>query len=115
MNLEVVKGSDAARVDPEGIPWPADSIVVFALNGDGAIKGRAAVVILPHIEGTWVAESERGSPLAYRMVRRIEEILKESGRTHAFAFVEENRPEIRDYLVRTGYGVMPLTVLSKEL
>ena len=115
MNIQIVDGVQASLIDPQKIPWPADSIVAVASNGDGSVKGRSAIIQLPHIEGTWVDESERGTPLAYRMVVAVEGVLKKSGKTHAFAFVDMNQPEVLSYMLRMGYKTNPLLVLSKEL
>lgn len=115
MKLEVLNGTQAREVDIDGIQWPDDSIVVVAKNGDGKIKGRSAIIQLPHIEGTWVEESLRSSTLAYRLVAKIESILKMEKKTYAWAFIEESKPEVIDYMERIGYKKMPFIVMSKEL
>jgi len=115
MEIVILNAVEARNVDPDHVPWPDDSIVALARNGDGSIKGRSAILQLPHIEGTWVAESERGSTLAYRLIQRIEALLKTAGKTHAFAFVDMNQSEVLNYMLRLGYKVSPLLVLSKEL
>ena len=115
MDIGIISGSEAANVDPQNVPWPVDSLVAIARNPNGEIKGRSAIIQLPHIEGTWVADSERGSTLAFQLVHKIESVLKESGKTHAFAFVDIAQSEILGYMLRMGYKVSPLLVVSKEL
>lgn len=115
MEIRVLGGAEASKIDPQGIPWPEDSFVAIATNGDGKVKARSAIIQLPHIEGTWVDESERSSTLGYRMVKAVEEVLKDSGKTHAFAFVDMNQSDVLSYMLRMGYRVQPLIVMSKEI
>lgn len=115
MKFERLNGAEASKIDPDGVQWPNDSIVVVAKNGDEKIKGRSAIIQLPHIEGTWVDESLRGTTLAFRLVAEVEKILKENSRTHAWAFIEESRPEVISYMERIGYKKMPFILMSREL
>lgn len=114
MTIRLLDGVAAAKLDPDHVPWPADSIVAVA-EAEGKVQGRSAIISLPHIEGTWVAQSHRSTTLAYRLVRTIEGVLKRAGKTHAFAFIEKDRADVFDYMQRLGYREMPFTVLSKEL
>lgn len=113
MEIEVL---DAKAVkDPRGINWPPDTVLIVAKDNQGEIAGISTILQLAHIEGTWVRESERGTPLAYRLVKRVEQRLKDAGKTHAFAFVDVAQPEVLGYMARLGYSKMPMIVMSKEL
>ena len=115
MRLSFVTGDEIRKADPDRIIWPPDTILEIARDADDSVVGRSAIVILPHIEGTWVAEKMRGTPLAYRLVQGIEKMLKSIGRTHAFAFVYDEQPEVLDYMQRMNYKKLPISVLSKEI
>ena len=111
-------GADAQAIDPEGIKWPETKpsavVVVFAYEGD-RIVGRSAILPVDVIEGTMVAEDKRGTSLAFRLLRRVEELYLQAGRTHAIAFAHDDQPEVAEYLERIGYAKSPLTVYSKQL
>lgn len=118
--IELVEkaGEDARNIDPEGIQWPSAQmsapIVVFAFEGD-RIVGRSAILPVDVIEGTMVVEDKRGTSLAFRLLRRVEELYLQAGRTHAIAFAHNDQPEVGEYLERVGYERSPLTVYSKQL
>lgn len=97
------------------IDWPEGSIVLGAFASDGSMVGRIAIIDLPHIEGTWVADKFRRGTLAFRLIRGIEDIMRRIGRSHVFAFAYDTQPEVSSYLERVGYKRMPLTVWVKEL
>lgn len=111
-------GADARAVDPEGIKWPdpvvSAPVVIFAYEGD-RIVGRSAILPVDCIEGTMVVDDKRGTSLAFRLLRRIEELYRAHGRTHAIAFAHDDQPEVAGYLERIGYEKSPLTVYSKQL
>lgn len=113
MDIQVVGAKEVK--DPRGVAWPEDTILVVAKDSEGSIAGISGILQLAHIEGTWVRESERGTLLAYRLVKRVEQRLKEAGKSHAIAFVDVGQPEVRNYMARLGYSKMPLIVMSKEL
>lgn len=118
--IELVEkiGGDARAADPDGIQWPnpvmSAPIVVFAYEGDRVV-GRSAILPVDCIEGTMVAEDKKGTSLAFRLLRRIEELYRANGRTHAIAFAHDDQPEVAEYLERVGYVKSPLTVYSKQL
>jgi hypothetical protein len=96
------------------VPDPRISVAVIAENGEGAIVGRILALQPVHLEGTWVDEKHRRTPLAHRMFRFMETQLKQKYRlTHVMAFSAE--PVITEYLRRLGYTDHHLTVLSREL
>ena len=97
------------------VPWPIDSIIMYAME-DGKIVGRMGVMSIKFIEGTWVDESKRSTSLAFRMMKQMEAVLRESlGSTHAMALVYDEQPEVGDYLARVGFERFPVIVYSKEL
>lgn len=114
MTFETVTGCVARDMDPDGIQWPPDSIVVYAIS-DGKVVGRSAIIQLPHIEGTWVDKHSRSSTLAFRLVREAEKTLQQAGKTYAWAFVHEDQPEVAGYMERIGYKRMPMKLYAKEL
>jgi hypothetical protein len=77
--------------------------------------GRSAIVQLPHIEGTWVSESRRSSTLAYSLLQKVEQIFKDGGKSHAWAFIKADEPHLQAYMERMGYKRQPVVVYSKEL
>jgi hypothetical protein len=107
-------GAAARAVDPEHVQRPPDSTVLYARE-NGEIVGRTAIIELPHVEGTWVAESKRGSSLALRLIRKLEEEVAALGRSHLFAFAFDSQPEVSEYLERVGYTRFPVTVWAKSL
>jgi len=111
-------GADAREADPDGIKWPdpvvSAPIVVFAYEGDRVV-GRSAILPVDCVEGTMIVEDKRGTSLAFRLLRRIEELYRANGRTHAIAFAHDDQPEVAEYLERVGYRKSPLTVYSKQL
>lgn len=114
LEFSVMDGLTAQPFDPQGFKWPESSIVTIAHRGDQVV-GRCALIEVPHIEGTWVAEVEQKSTIAYRMVSGAEKTLKHLGRSQVFAFVESDNKEMQDYAVRMGYKRQPLEVWVKEL
>jgi hypothetical protein len=114
MIFETLTGTAAAEIDPEQVPWPKDAIVVYA-RSNGDIVGRSALLQFPHIEGTWVRENERGSTLAYRLVTEVENVVRQAGRTHVWAFAHDSQPEVGGYLERIGYRLQPMKLYLKEL
>lgn len=118
----VVDGVDARALDPAHLDWPPDSKVVFVTQNDNVV-GRSSMFTLPMIailnlnmiEGTWVAEEKRGTSLAARLIRKVESVFRENGKTHAYAFAYDEHPEIADYLQRFGFNKMPLTIFMKQL
>src|SRR5512146_2164797 len=102
----MVTGKAAREIDPEKIPWPDNSTVQYAFDGD-KIVARSAVVFLPHIEGTMVEESYRGGTIAPRLIRNIESALKASGASKVFSFILNSQPEVAGYMERVGYKLEP--------
>src|SRR6266404_3929097 len=109
-----MKGIEARKYDPEQMKWPESSLVIYAFEGEEVV-GRTAVIDLPHIEGTWVTESKRGTMLANRLIHCIESEIKSYNRTHVFAFAKNDQPEVSQYLERVGYKPFPVSVWMKEL
>jgi ribosomal protein S18 acetylase RimI-like enzyme len=104
----------AAR-EIDGVEFPVESVILGAVDDNGKIVGRIALMSLLHIEGTWVDEAHRGGSLAVRLVKKAENLLAANGFTSAIAYVAETQPEIGDYLQRFGYSRLPLAVWQKPL
>jgi N-acetylglutamate synthase-like GNAT family acetyltransferase len=118
----IVDGAEAKIIDPAHLDWPDDSKVVFVVQDDNVV-GRSSMFTLPMIailnlsmiEGTWIAEEKRGTSLAARLIKKVESVFRENGKTHAYAFAYDEHPEVADYLQRFGFQKMPLTIYMKQL
>lgn len=116
-----VGGIEARQFDPE-IEWPEDSRVVLAIE-NGEMVGRSSLSAIPmasilnfsFVEGSWVHESKRGTSLAYRLLKKVENVFRSNGKTHALAMAHDDQPAIGDYLIRFGYARLPVTVYVKQL
>jgi len=116
MQIEVVTGTEMRDIaQPDGIEWPDDSLHVISRDTDGQLIARMSLVAVPHVEGTWIDESLRGSTAGARLLARMEQEVKDLGRTHLFAFVKHDDEDIASYLERCGYKKYPLWVYAKEL
>lgn len=114
MDFRIHKGSEADSLDPEGVGWPSDAVVLYAIDEQG-VAGRAALIPLPHIEGTWVREDKRGGMLAYRLVTKLEQLVAADGRSYAVAFCLDAEPEIAEKLAGVHYERLPLSVWAKKV
>lgn len=93
-------------------PDPDCSIALLARDGD-EIVGRVFLVTPTHVEGPWVREDHRGSPLAKRLMQHAAEAAKSCGIRTLFAYAATD--QLADYLSRLGYKKEPYTVWSKGL
>lgn len=122
IEFRVVDGEEARLLDPAHMDWPIDSKVVFAFENNEVI-GRSSLTIMPMIavlntsiiEGSWIREAKRGTSLAFRLIKKVEEVFRENNKTHALAFAYDAQPEIADYLSRVGFEKLPLTIYMKQL
>jgi len=110
----VTDGAEARALDPQGIPWGEGNAIVFAIENDKVV-GRSAAIAFPLIESSWVAPEKRGTSLAFRLVRKVEEIQRGLGNEYVFAFAQNEQPEIGGYLLRNGYEEAPLKLYMKKL
>ena len=116
MQIEVITGAEMRQIpQPDNVEWPEDSLHVISRDENGELQARMSLVALPHIEGTWLAEPLRGTTAGARLLKRMEQEVKDLGRTHVIAFVLESDSKIADYLERMGYTKCPLLVYAKEL
>lgn len=107
-------GEQAREIMPEGPAWPNGSTVCLAVEGE-RIVGHSSILATNLIEGTVIVEDKIGSSLAFRLVRHMEELMKAAGNTAAFAFAPDDDPKVGDYLTRTGYVRLPVTLYLKKL
>lgn len=114
IEFRVVNGVEARDLDPEHLEWPEDTVVVFALENE-RVLARSSILNLPMIEGTWVCEDKRGTTLAYRLVKHVEDVYRDQGKTHAFAFSWNQQPEVGEYLERIGFEKKDLSIWVKQL
>jgi hypothetical protein len=114
IELGILMAEDARKIDPEGFPWPDKSLVIFAAK-QGKVVGRLGMLDLPHLEGPWVHEAERGGTVLSRLESKAEEVLKHLGNNAAFAYQLHAQPEIGDYLRRLGFTLMPINIWTKVL
>jgi N-acetylglutamate synthase-like GNAT family acetyltransferase len=112
--LRIVTADQLAAFDLNGgTQWPVDTFGVLAIEGGEKVVGQTAILNLPVIEGTIVVDEKKGTTLLYRLIKRVEELYRELGKTHAWAMAAE--PEVEDYLERLGYHKVPVTLYTKEL
>lgn len=122
IEFRVVDGEEARLLDPAKLDWPLDSKVLFAFENNQVV-GRSSLTIMPMIavvntsliEGSWVREDKRGTSLAFRLIKKVEDLFRENNKTHALAFAYDAQPEIADYLTRVGFEKLPLTIYMKQL
>ena len=113
--IRVVTGPEMREIpQPDEVKWPEDSLFVCAFR-DGQMVGRVGLIALPHIEGTWVAPEMRGTTLAARMFRRMEQEVKTLGRTHLLILLPEDDKTLDGYVARVGYERLPVSMYAKEL
>lgn len=114
IQYQLFTGLEARLIDPENLPWPGDSAVLYAIENNEVV-GRMGIIELPHIEGTWIREDKRNSSIGFRLITKLENILEEENRSAIFAFAANNQPEISNYLERLGYSLMPVKIYMKPL
>lgn len=114
IEFRVLDGLAAREIDTEQIEWPADARVIFAMEGNEVV-GRSSLVHLPVVEGTWVSQAKRGSTLAYRLLKKVEDVFRENGKPVAMAMAHDTQPEIADFLERFGFTRVPVTLYVKTL
>ena len=113
--IRVLTGPEMREIpQPDGVNWPEDSLFVCAFR-DGQMVGRVGLIALPHIEGTWVAPEMRGTTLAARMFRRMEQEVKGLGRTHLLILLPEDDKTLDGYVARVGYERLGVSMWAKEL
>lgn len=104
-------------VSVEGDPvdcFPEEFTFLAAFDDNG-LAGRMAVCTLPHIEGTWVREDLRSGRVGVTLLKTMEAKISATGRTHVWAFIYDEQPEISSYIERQGYVKMPLTLWTKDM
>jgi hypothetical protein len=103
--LDEIGGSDKATLSP-------DSSIVAAVLEDGKIKGRLALVNLPHIEAAWIAPEFRNGTALARMESLLTEKLKSLGAGTVLALAVDEKME--SYIDRLGYRKLA-TAWIKEI
>lgn len=101
---------------PEGVIWPRGAVLVGAWRGDKLV-GWIAEIVLPHIEGLNVDESERehSGAIARALHQAIESASMELGRPAVFAYVPANKSGMGTYLQRDGYKRIEMELWGKSL
>lgn len=93
-------------------PDPDQSIVLVARN-DTRIIGRISLMAPTHAEGIYIEPEYRGKQLFSRLMGAVEIEARSEGITKLFAYAIDGK--IENYLLRTGYQLLPWSVLVKEL
>jgi hypothetical protein len=96
----------------EFIPDPSMSVAVAALE-DGKLVGKVLMIIIPHLEGPWIAEKYRSRLMMAQGFNLMIDELRRRGLKKIFAFAAN--PEIEGYLKRMDFTSEPMTVWSKEI
>ncbi len=101
-----------ASIEEGTVPNPDHSIVVVAEDDDGNIVGRMMLVVVPHLERTWLAPEARGGTVAYRLERAICAEAEAAGLRTVFAYT--TTPEHTSYMERLGWANTHYDVLRKD-
>jgi hypothetical protein len=121
MKFGFVTPDEAKLIEDKKLPqeqrvaWPPDSTILYGLDENDEVMARMGLVILPHIEGTWIREDRRNGLTATRLISQMEKFLIETQRRGAFSFVEDSNDEVKSYMERLGYSELPLKVYFKSL
>lgn len=79
----------------------------------GEIVARSMLMQPVHIEGTWVREDHRGSPLGKMLLDRVEQEAKSCGLQKLFAYALD--PLVASYLRRMHYSRSAAVVFTKDI
>ena len=93
------------------VPNPATSKALIAKE-NGEVVGRVFLLAPAHVEGIWVRDDKRSTPLGKQLMEAAESEAKQSGITRLMAY---GVSETESYLERLGYSKMPLTVWGKTI
>lgn len=107
--LEAHEYGRLADIEEGFQPNPETSIAVVAEDG-GKIVGRMLLVVMPHIEGTWIDEKYRNGSIGYRMEREVERQSRELGVSKVMAYAPL---ELAGYMERLGFRRLNIVVLEK--
>lgn len=107
-------GAEARAILPDGPAWQNNSTVTLAIEGERVV-GHSSILATNLVEGTVVSADKIGSTLAFRLLRHMEELMKAGGNEAAFAFAPDDDPKVGEYLSRTGYVRLPVTLYLKKL
>lgn len=107
-------GAQARELFPGGAAWPDESVVCIAVEGERLV-GHTSALPSQLIEGTVIADDKAGTSLAFRLVKHMEELLKNGGNEAVFAFAPDDDPKVGEYLSRVGYIQLPVTLYLKKL
>lgn len=103
---------DILKQAPDGwVPDPAWVAAIVAMDGERLV-GRAAVCLMAHIEGTWVAEDHRNGTVGFRLIKAIEEQARAMNLSIVMAYA---MPEVGSYLERLGFKKSEVSVYVKEV
>lgn len=87
---------------------PEDAKLVVA-EKDGKIIGCLSSLKLVHLEGTWVAEGERGGLVAYRMLCELQREADRATDPWTLASAPDGDAGMVDYLNRLGAIRLPVS------
>lgn len=100
---------------PDGVRFLESAAVFAAFLPTGKLVGRTAIVPLYFIEGTYVDPEYRGTSLAVRLIKAVENHMRELGNESVLAMSRDADPQVGDYLSRFGYEQLPVSVWIKNL
>jgi N-acetylglutamate synthase-like GNAT family acetyltransferase len=96
----------------EPVPDPRFSRAVVAWE-NGQIVAKAFLVAVIHVEGVWVREDKRGTPLFNRLVEAVYKEARGLGLSRLFAF--GMFASMEDYLMRLNFNRLNWSVWNREV
>lgn len=95
------------------VPDKENSIAVVAETEDKQLVGRMLLVVLPHIEGTWIADNFRSGRIGFQLERELEKEARKFGLKKIFAYTTNQVHS--EYMERLGFKRSPWEVFEKCL
>ena len=116
IEVKVLTGEELARIpQPDCLPCLPNSLWVVAFDRKGTMVGRTGLVMLNHVEGTWVSPDYRHGTLGWRLLKTLEQEAKDLGLKYVLAYSPDAIPEIGGYMERMGYKKVEVTTWAKEM
>jgi len=115
MQIRVLKPEDQSLLEktPQKDFDLKANVVLGAFDEKGQLVGTMGLVIIPHVEGTWVREEARGGTVLHRLEKAaLEHAREEYGITRLFGFSMD--AAMAEYAARSGWTRKDWTVWEKE-
>lgn len=103
---------DLLQQAPDGVILDNRWAAAIVATENGKLVGRMYLCLMPHIEGTWVAEEKQGSSVGFRLERQLE---AQARSMHVSKVLAYCTPEHETYMRRLGWTKANVTVWEKDL